>query len=181
MKKVLFLIIVIVAIGAYFALNKTKEEINVFSSDLPLPNNEGAIVGTYSLKDVLDQKKPFSCTFIKIGETSRVIGEIRLSDEGDLRGDFDVELVIPEDAPNQETPRSFATHFIIKDDTSYTWTSLQPVGYKAGVAKSASKNASQEEQAQIVGINDKQDYECKPWNQNLTIFELPSGINFLDL
>jgi hypothetical protein len=180
MKKILFIILVLIGVGAYFALNKTKGEIDILSGDLPLPNSEGTIVGTYSLKNIIDQELPYECTMGKSDETSRVLGNIFISGDGKIRGDFDLELVLPEETPT-EIPRSFASHLIVDGDTAYTWTSLQPIGYKTKVAKSATKNASTEEQSQIVGIDDELEYECKPWNANLTVFIVPTGISFSEL
>ncbi len=129
----------------------------------------GSISGNYSIESIEKLGKPYECSFSKSDGSSEVSGTLQMA-EGKLRGNFNISAAT-----------SFTSHFIIISDTTYTWTSLGAVGYKSPVAKSASKNASPIEQAQIVGTEDKEDYNCSPWNIDPTVFELPSGINFLEL
>jgi hypothetical protein len=133
----------------------------------PVVEPDGSISGNYSIESIEKLGKPFECSFSKSDGSSQVSGSIRMA-ESKLRGDFDINVA----------STSFASHFIITSSTTYTWTSLGPIGYKSLVAKSASKGASPIEQAQIIGTEDKEDYNCSPWNTDLSIFELPSGINF---
>jgi len=135
--------------------------------------DDGKLTGEYSIKDVLNLKQPYECTFMKDDGASTINGALRIA-EGKVRGDFDIKL-------SDKDGGSFASHLIIKDDVSYSWTSIQPIGWKTEVAKSAEGGESQSDQAQLVGINDKAAYTCNPWNANLTVFDLPSGITFLEL
>ena len=114
---------------------------------------------------------PYQCTFSKSDGTVQ-IGGVLYTAQGEVRGDFDIVSAIGTSTNN------FAVHLIHKDDTAYTWTSIGPLGFKSSIAGSASKNASPTEQAQIIGRNDKEELNCMPWNANLTMFSLPSGITF---
>lgn len=139
----------------------------------PVVGEDGTFEGRYSIESIASLNKPFQCNFLKNDGSSQVNGSITIA-EGKVRGDFDIRLTA-QDGGN------FTSHFIMRDDMNYTWTSIQPIGFKSEIAKNASKNASPEEQSQIVGTKEKVDYKCVPWNPNLTLFELPSGITFLDL
>lgn len=165
-------IVVVVVIGIL---------IYVFGKEKPVIGPDGKITGNYSVSSIEALGKPYQCSFSKSDATSQVSGVMRMA-EGKLRGDFDITTSLTNTATGQNLPNtSFASHFIIMDGTSYIWTSIRPFGLKAPAAKSATSNASPEEQAQIVGTNDKIDYTCSPWNADLSVFDLPSGISFSEL
>jgi len=137
--------------------------------------DNGANLGTsetaVSIKDLMDRKEPLTCTFAINRDGATVNGGIIVYGK-DVRGDFDIT----------GTPvGNIASHFIVKDGVSYTWTSLANVGYKKAATESAGGSASAEDQASIVGVNDKVDYTCTAWNADLTRFNLPSGITFTEL
>lgn len=156
--------IVVVLIVVYFLVVK-------FKSTSVAVDTAGNIEGTYSIKDIMALDKPLQCTFVINNESSHVNGSVLVSGKN-VRGDFDIE----------GTPvGSFASHFIIQDDISYTWTSLAQIGFKKAVSKSAGTSASPEDQASVVGIEDKVEYHCAPWNEDMTRFQLPSGINFQEI
>ena len=156
---------VILAILVIFGWNYYK---NI--PEIPTVGADGKIVGSYSIVGIETLGKPYECSFSKSDGSSKVTGTIRIA-ESKFRGDFDINVA----------STSFASHFIITNNTTYTWTSLGPIGYKIPVAKSASQNASPQEQAQIIGTEDKEDYNCSSWDTDTSAFELPSGINFSEL
>jgi hypothetical protein len=153
------IVVVLIALGIYFLVSHK--------------NMSGTSTGknAVSIKELMARNEPLSCTFVRDQAGTRVNGSIVVYNQ-DVRGDFDIE-----GGPSG----SFASHFIVKDGTSYIWTSLAPIGFKKPVAKTSGTSASPEDQASIVGINDKVDYSCTPWNADLTRFNLPSGITFSDL
>lgn len=169
MKKqtIVVLVVILVAIIAGIIY------ISKGASSTPVANEDGTLEGKYSIEGIAALNKPYRCTFLKNDGASQVNGSITIA-EGMVRGDFDIRL-------EAQDGGEFSSHFIMRDNVNYTWTSIQPIGFKSEIATNASKNASPEEQSQLVGTKEKVDYKCVPWNPNLTIFELPSGINFLDL
>lgn len=166
-RNIIILAIVIAVIGAIFFFTKGG-----FSGS-PVVNKDGAIKGDYSLQSIIALNTPYECSFSKGDASSNIAGAVRIA-EGKARADFDIEI--------KETElKSFASHLLIRDNLAYVWTSIQPTGFKGKIAESTEKNASPAEQAQIIGLKDKINYTCSPWNLNLTVFEIPSGITFLDL
>jgi len=177
------LILVLLAAGAiYFFLSRGDAPIIDLGEGVIIMA-DGSIRGSYTIEDILSIGTPYECIFRKSDATSQVNGTVRMT-ENMVRGDFDIEVQTAStnwgDASG-DNRAAFASHFISKEGTTYTWTSLQNIGYKMPIVDSALNNASQAEQAQIVGFKDKVDFACTVWNANLTVFELPSGITFSEL
>lgn len=139
----------------------------------PVVGEDGKISGTYSIDSIMSLEKPYVCTFEKADETSKVSGIIHTDGEN-IFGEFRIRTDLLE--------KEFNSFLLVKDDVAYNWTSLFPLGYKSPAAKSAIKNASPEEQAQIIGTRDKVEYKCKPWPEvDKSAFEPPSWITFTEL
>ena len=135
---------------------------------------DGKISGNYSIADIMVLDKPYQCTFGKSDRASKIAGTI-YTDGSKIYGEFRMQTDLMEN--------EFNDFLIIKDGQSYTWTSLQEnVGYKYPTAKSSNKNASPEEQSQIIGTQDKVQYDCQPWNEvSDSTFEVPPWIKFSEL
>lgn len=140
---------------------------------VPVAKEDGSIEGEYSIKNIMDLGKPYECSFAKTDGASSITGGLRIS-EGKVRGDFDITLQALDGG-------SFASHLIVNDGYSYSWTSIQPVGYKAKIVDNSMNSDEEAEQAQLVGIEDKVPYKCVPWNVDLTAFELPKGVQFSEI
>lgn len=152
-------------IYSYFEISKPK-----------VPNIEalGNINGEYNIASISALNKPYVCIFEKSDENSNISGSLHILGEN-VYGDFRIVSKILDGEP-------FRSFLLIKDGESYTWTSLASVGYKSKPAKSAWRNASPSEQAQIVGLKDKIEYDCKILeNIDPTIFGVPDWINFKEV
>lgn len=137
----------------------------------PPVGERGEISGNYSLAGIMSLDSPYICTFKKSDGVSSIFGTFHI-DGDNAYGDFRITT--------ETTDRKmFQSFLLIKNKDAYSWTSLAPVGYKSQAAKSAFTNASPNEQAQIIGIRDILQYECKPWgNPEPSYFEVPSNISF---
>lgn len=151
--------IVVIGILIYFFSDRTPEM---------QIGEEGTITGTHSIAEVMALDQPYECTFSRTDGSAQMSGVLRTAD-GNLRGDFDI------DSPQG----SLASHFIATGTDSYIWTSLGQVGFKVPTVEYI-ENASNAQQLQIIGTRDEADYVCNPWNANLTLFNLPSGIEFTE-
>jgi hypothetical protein len=161
---VLLLIMLIAAITlfAYFFPREAK----------PIIKEDGSVAGNYSIKQIMSLGNSYVCTFEKSDETSVVVGTIHTNSKN-IYGEFRILTSVLE--------TEFNSYLLTQGNESYVWTSLQPVGQKSKVAKSANINATPEEQTQIIGKTDKVDYDCKPWEEDKTVFEVPSWINFVEV
>lgn len=137
---------------------------------VPTVEADGKISGEYAILGIMRLNKPYVCTFEKSDEVSKITGTIHTDGEK-LYGEFKIKTDIIKE--------EFNSFLIIKGGEAYVWTALQNVGYRSKAAKSASKNASPSEQAQIVGLEDEILYHCEPWtNVDKAKFETPNWIKF---
>ena len=158
---------IVVVLAIVFGLSKSG------GAPAPQVQEDGSINGKYSIEGILGLGKAYECTFTKSDATSQVSGKV-FTDGKQVYGEFNINT--------QAINQSFQSFLVIKDDITYTWTSLQPIGYRAPVAKSATTNASPNEQAQLVGTTDPIDYSCKLWaGVDAKKFEIPTNITFADL
>lgn len=155
-KTIIFILIVMVAIIAIVLWR---------GGSAPVLSQDGTLRGEYSVLDIMKTEESLQCDLRSFDETSSIVGSVVVA-EGKARGDFDIA------SSQLEAP--FASHFILDDDVVYTWTSLASIGYKAGMNDN-------NPQGGIVSVNDKAAYSCRPWDADLTRFQLPSGISFQEL
>lgn len=165
-KTIIWLIIIALAALGLFAYFYAG------GPERPLVGEDGRVSGNYSLEQIMSLDEPYLCTFEKSDETSRIVGTLR-TDSDNVYGEFRIRTDLAE--------AEFNSFLLTRGNESYTWTSLQPIGYKSTVASSASTNASPEAQAQIVGLEDEMAYECEPWVADDTVFEVPTWVNFTEL
>lgn len=181
MKSTIFILILLGVGAVYFFLSDRKMP-SIDLNEGVLIMADGKITGNYAIKDILELEVPYECNFNKTDTTAQVSGLVRMA-EGKVRADFDIQ--INPQATNfgdsgTDQRAFFASHFILKDGVNYIWTSLQNTGYKSNITDSA-EGSSKKDQAQIIGIEDKVAFDCKPWNAVLNAFDLPTGIKFVEL
>lgn len=166
--KILYSLVgIIIVVGAIL--------VYVYGSKPTIPNvgEDGSVRGNYSIEGIMALKKPYVCSFNKSDEVSKIIGLVRTDGEN-MYGEFRIETNIMSEP--------FSSFLIVKNNETYTWTTLAPVGYKSPVARSANVNASPTEQGQMIGTKDKVYYECKVWEDvDSTYFDLPQGITFSEM
>lgn len=145
----------------------------VGAPEKPVVGEDGRLSGNYSLRQIMSLDEPYVCTFEKSDETSRIVGVFR-TDGDNVYGEFRIRTDLAE--------AEFNSFLLTRGNESYTWTSLQPLGYKSTAARSTSVNAAPEDQAQIIGLEDTMPYECEPWQEaDATVFEVPGWVNFAEL
>jgi hypothetical protein len=170
MKKsqiVSWIIVLIFAVAGvlFFALRNRPET--------PQIGPEGEINGAYTLEGIMRLGRPYVCTFTKSEGNNEVAGIIH-TDGKSAYGEFRVITDLAE--------KEFSSFLLIKGNESYNWTSLQNAGYKMPVVKNTGPSASPQQQAQLIGTRDKNEYKCEPWqNPDQTIFDAPSWITFTEL
>jgi hypothetical protein len=127
----------------------------------------------FTIESIINSDKPYTCTFEKMDESSTISGTIHTNNQK-LFGEFKIKTDL-------ET-KEFNSFLIIKDNKAYVWTSLQPSGYISSIAKSSSVNSSPQDQAQIIGTEDRLPYVCEPWqNADNALFEIPTSTKFVEL
>ena len=160
--------VVLLMVGAFFLYQYMSRV------EVPVVRADGTVSGTYSLESILTLGKPYKCAFEKEDGVSKISATF-YTNTPDVYADFTIQT-------NTLENQRFNSFFLIKDKTTYTWTSFSNLGYKTPVVKSAFKNATPREQAQLVGIQDKMPYECELLDQvDSSLFIVPTPITFSDL
>ena len=185
MKIVKTLLIVFLAIslptGAYFGyktLKKTESAENGTNpktvTEKQTQNEENLFSG--KITDLVSLGKSLKCTYtMNEQEGTAGTGSIFVSGNK-MRGDSTITM---------ENNTSIDSHFISADNVMYTWTSAAPQGYKIALDQEAVDNAAAEtpsgitEEARV--LQEKLDYKCLPWLPDQALFELPAGVEFIDM
>lgn len=164
-KTTILLVVMLLAalaLFAYFFPRETK----------PIVNENGGVNGIYSIKQIMSLKDSYVCKFESSDDMSAVAGTVH-TDGQNIYGEFRIL--------SATLGAEFNSYLLTRENKSYVWTSLQPVGQISKIARSASVNASPKEQAQIIGKEDKMQIECKPWQNDPTVFDIPNWINFVEV
>lgn len=144
----------------------------MYTTGMPAQNGGAAVVTSEpttertSLTQLLGSTGSQKCTFESSTNNSSSSGAVYVAG-GQLRGDF------------ISTTNGIAveSHLIIKDDTSYVWSSALPQGIQIPLA-SMSVGSGVEGS---VDPNAELDYSCNTWSADASVFTLPTGVEFQDL
>jgi hypothetical protein len=170
-NQIIFIIIGVIAVAAAIFLFSYEGK-----AAIPEVGSDGSINGNYALEGIMRLDKPYVCTFEKADESSQIAGILH-TDGKAVHGEIRVSTNLVD--------REFTTFLVIKNNESFVWTSLpdfQDIGYKFPTAKSTSRNAAVYQQAQIIGLRDKVEYNCQPWAEvDSTIFDIPDWMIFSEL
>lgn len=175
MKTLLYVLVggVVVVGGGYVVLQKmqapespvkemqTSEETTTENSEA---DTQKAFRGTGTVASLMARGGSFQCTASLTVQNSSSQGTAYISGEK-IRGDF----------TSRAGGMTIASHFIIADGYSYSWSDAAPQGFKVKVDGSSSSQSSQG-----VTTNADVSYDCTPWTVDQSKFTVPSGITFLE-
>lgn len=159
---VVAVLIVGIALAIAFGMKPAQK---ASESTVPAPASSSA----GSLKSMLAMTGSHTCTVHYGTEAAASDGTVYVSG-GMMRGDF-----------TSKTPSgTIESHMIIKDDTSYMWSSAAPQGMKLSLS---AMSAPAQPNAPKAGMDIEQnvDYSCEAWSADASKFELPSSVTFTDM
>jgi len=158
--------IIIIAGGAYFFMGKGGM---MSSSDTASTTQNGTSAqgsSKMSLSDLVYAAKPVSCSVSITDGTNTTNGTVYIG-AAMMRGDFT--------SNNPQTGR-IDSHMIVRDNTSYIWTSASTQGFK-GTASTQTTSSQQGG----VDYNTPQNYSCQPWVTDMSKFDVPTTITFMSI
>jgi hypothetical protein len=164
--------IIVIGVGFFFFSHESKAPIAETNTAGELGTTTAAtdtstsVAAPQSLHDLVAQNKPLTCTFSTTSPQGTVSGTMYIAN-GKVAGDF----ITP--GPNSATIQA---HMIVRDETSYMWTSLNSTGFKTLVTK-----VNGQEHSNSVDYNTKGNFSCQAWTPDESKFTLPKGINFQDM
>lgn len=160
---IIAVIILLLAAGGIF-LSQNKSATNTSTSITPTKTENK----TSSLLDLLNLGKDQRCTFKTIADKTTSEGTLYIAG-GKIRGDFKTTVDGKEEL----------TSMIRVGDTNYIWGSTLPTGIKMTI--SLDKISSNEKANQYFNPTQKSNYNCAPWNVDLSVFTPPANIKFTDM
>lgn len=123
-----------------------------------------------SLKELFSSGSSQECTFATEVSGYPSKGNVYVNNKK-MRGDFESEI----------EGRPVKSHMIVINNTSYMWSNGQSQGIKLVFDESDLEDAQRLADQAKLDINAELDYECKPWNPDAALFELPGSIEFASL
>lgn len=159
-------VVVLVAAGIWYATTRGPKE-NVENENPNTPTANGT-----TLAQLMEREGDAQCTFTQDisagGASSRSVGTIYLSDKK-IRGDFNTTV--------SGSDQAVETHMIQNDDSIYVWSSIAPQGFRVPAPKTqADIDANPEYYS---AYNQPLNYECTPWNADVSFFTPPANITFV--
>lgn len=124
--------------------------------------------GGFSLRQLLAAGEPQKCTFTDSTDVADTSGTVFVAN-GKMKGEFDAVTKI--DGGTQKA------YMVVDGETVYSWTSVYPQGVKTNISSSVSGDSSQKS---AVDYDKKVDYHCEPWTPDMSVFELPSTVTFME-
>jgi hypothetical protein len=167
MKKVLFLILVL---GLVFSLSACSKK----SDDLSLKGGSASDMESFSgsLRDLVARGKSLKCTYSvnditggQMTRTTYVSGKKSLT-QSKLSG----------------TGQDMESNILVDGDYMYLWSNMAPRGSKMNMKKMEETKAKHGDQEDFSKDYDEEyDYKCSSWKKDESKFQLPQGIEFMDL
>ena len=136
-----------------------------------LVSEDGSYTG--SLEELAFEGGDWKCTITLTTEGITSVSTTYLSGDN-MRSDVvsDVPMVGP-----------MTMSAIVDEDYAYTWSSMQPGGYKIAVIDEESEEEvvdSEMEEVENIEIPEYLDYKCEKWEVDTTVFQLPK-IDFQEI
>lgn len=179
---IIICIILLVGVLGFAAWKFTSKKAPVGSTALendqtkkPIANdNEGSVKGT--LLDLLKLGKTLKCTYSMTAENTTTSGTSYVAGTN-MRGDF--EIINPDGT-------KLLSHMISTGDWVYTWSSASPQGIKMKLTDTEAespepKGSNGEGSSATDAFKNSFDYKCSSWNEDKSMFQLPTDIQFIDL
>lgn len=163
-------LLIVIGAGAYFMTRNASN-----SPTSQTPSNESMSgeqnSSPKSIKDLLSAGSSQQCTFTTKVEGADASGTAYVSG-GKVRVDSTATV-------NSATMN---THMIIKDNTSYSWTDGQAMGYMMEFDPNAMSDndtdTDSDTSSQNMDVNKYVDYSCSGWSADESVFTPPASVKF---
>ena len=179
MTKILIAVVVIV--GAAFLIfggvNKkdkvkndemTQDQISQQEIENEIASSDESFDEKTSISALMKKGGEYMCTVdhsTGVGDTK---GTVYIAKEK-IRGDFTTDIT----APGVGAMGNIDTHMISDGESTYTWSSASPEGFKGPVNSESQTGSSSQ-----VPTNQELDYKCVSWKVDNSKFLLPTNITF---
>ena len=174
-------IIAILAIGAGVYVAKKNREAGAPQANQNAQENANANANlgvnaninaktNVSLRSLLSLGQNTMCTFSKTSSDTTSSGTVYFASDGEMHGMFQTR---------SGTKSTVTSHMIIKGGVTYAWTGTQ--GVKMDFSQMNVGTSAEVQARKYADLDAQGDYECSPWVRDDSQFNLPAGVNFMDL
>lgn len=157
--------VVVVGAGMYFFMsyNPSGQVATVSEHE----GGEEASVGS-TFADIIAGGQPVECTFTyDDGAGNASSGTVYVASQDRFRGDFSVTA-----------PVEMEMHVVRIGGFNYMWGTSLPQGMKVAVTE---ENQDQIFDSATATIDPNTEYKCMSWQADESMFELPAGVQFIDV
>jgi hypothetical protein len=171
-----FLVVGLVLVGGYFALNFQKEEsAELANKETGEAKNEDTVAKPVGKKMAFSQfikqdKGSYKCEVSQAMSDIESKGTIYMNG-GNMRGDFNTVA----------EGRSMNSSFIMMGGYTYNWSNLAPMGVKVKVDANGGNASAEASGTYSWNAEQIGDYNCEPWVVDEGTFELPDGVKFTEI
>lgn len=174
LQYVAIILAVVIVAGAGFLLfgnsNSSSEgDVMMKEGDSMMQKEEGAFSG--NLMDLAKRGGNYKCTFAHEFDAAQSSGTVYVAGDK-IRGDFTSEVV----AANL----TVESHMIQSGGYTYMWSPMTPNGFKAKTTTEGG-SGSAAPSGQYADLTQEYAYNCSSWSVDQSMFELPSGIQFVEI
>ena len=162
--------VLVVVAGGIYTMQKGKMagEDRMMASSQMSQSEDGTSGMRGSMKDLMAREGSWKCEFTHKTDVSDSTGIVYISN-GMMRGNFLSQV------PQLGEVKSY---MVTRDGFVHTWSDMMPQGVKMPVV-AAEGSASTEGQADI--YNQELDYNCMSWEADVSMFELPQTVVFMEM
>jgi hypothetical protein len=129
------------------------------------------VTGQDSFQSLLALGKTLECSF-RTGDEKMPAEGTAFFDNGKMR----VDTMYTGASSSVDT-----ANMIVTDGTMYTWSKTKEGSFAIKMPLSAIPNASAQRPQKSVSLQNKVQYDCKPWHVDGSVFVPPADITFMDM
>lgn len=158
---------IVIAAGVFYVTSGGKglEEV---STDSSVNEEAGIIAVKGSMQDLIAQGGAWKCEFTHKTDVSDSTGIVYVSN-GMIRGNFISQV------PQLGEVKS---SMIARDTFIYTWSDMMPQGFKMPMSPNGPFATAQ---GQTNFYAEALDYNCIAWEADLSLFEVPTTVTFMEI
>jgi hypothetical protein len=169
------LVVGVVVVGGYFALNHKKVEAPKMEKEevaqRPSDRNDKKI----PFSEFVKQGGSYKCEVKQVVSNMENIGTVYINGKN-IRGEYTSVVA----------GKTIDTSFMMKDGYSYSWSSIMPnAGYKIKIPDTNTSSPGitnmQDSGAYSWNANQIGEYNCEPWTVDESIFNTPSNIKYWEV
>ncbi|MCA9342925.1 hypothetical protein KC950_02860 [Candidatus Saccharibacteria bacterium] len=167
------LVVIVVAVGGFFVINNLSDNESSDNSEV-VSSESSETTELASINSLLARGENAKCTYNYTDDAGNNSQGTAYFTNNRMYGDFSV---------NQTDGTSLQSKVLRLDNTQYVWDSTTNEGYKIDLSVIETQEGEyteSTEQNEAVDQDQEFEFKCVSWDVDESLFQVPSGINFID-